>query len=134
MKKIISSFSYALQGIAACFTSETNFKIHVMAACGATGIGLWLHINATEWCILLLCVAIVMSLELVNTAIEKLCDMVSPQKNNVIKKIKDMAASAVLIAAMSSCICGITIFLPKIIVLLKIYKHAQAIFIYTFTA
>jgi diacylglycerol kinase len=119
MKKIISSFSYALQGIGTCFTSETNFKIHVLAACGATGIGLWLHINATEWCILLLCMALVMALELVNTAIEKLCDMVSPSKNNMIKKIKDMAAGAVLVIAISSCICGIAIFLPKIIVLLK---------------
>jgi diacylglycerol kinase (ATP) len=74
-------------------------------------------LNQTEWMIIFLCFAVVLSFEIINSAIEKLCDLVCPQFNLTIKKVKDMSASAVLLSAIISFIVGCIIFLPKIIAL-----------------
>ena len=77
--------------------------------------GIFLKISTTEWLFIISCSALVLSIELINTAMEFLCDMVSKEIHPSIKIIKDLGAAAVLLIAAGSVIIGIMIFLPKII-------------------
>ena len=113
--KIIKSFVFAFNGVKNCFTSETNFKIHTMAAVITIALGIAVHISNTEWLIVIGCIAFVITMEMLNTAIEKLCDVVQEGFHPGIKKVKDIAAAAVLVSAACSAIIGVIIFLPKII-------------------
>jgi diacylglycerol kinase len=115
MIKIIRSFAYAWNGILHCFKSEINFKCHCFFALTAILLGIALHISMPEWVTIILTIAFVVSFELINTAIEKLCDVVHPDKHLKIKIIKDMAAAAVLISAVAALVIGGIIFLPKMI-------------------
>jgi diacylglycerol kinase len=120
MSKIFKSFTYAFSGIKTTFTSETNFKIHLLAAIMAIVLGFAVNISNTEWGVIILCIAFVLSMEMINTAIEKLCNVVHNDAHPVIKMVKDIAAGAVLVAAASSLIIGVIIFLPKIIMYFKL--------------
>ncbi len=77
-------------------------------------MGFLLNISNTEWLILCILIAMVFSLEIMNSAIENLCDHITPQQNNTIKKIKDLAAASVFVASVISVVCGAIIFLPKL--------------------
>ena len=113
--KIIRSFAFAINGLKSCFTSETNFKVHIIVALVVILLGFVLHISYTEWLIVIASIAFVITMEILNTAIEKLCDVVQESFHPGIKKVKDIAAGAVLVSACSSIIVGAIIFLPKII-------------------
>lgn len=81
--------------------------------------GFWLNISITEWCICIALFGLVISLELVNTAIETVVDIAMPEKNEKAKKAKDISAAAVLISALASAIIGVIIFIPKILIFIK---------------
>lgn len=81
--------------------------------------GIVFKINIIEWCICVMLFGLVISLELVNTAIEIVVDMITLEKNEKAKKAKDISASAVLISAISSAIIGLIIFIPKLLTLFK---------------
>ncbi len=112
--KIIHSFYFAFNGIKLCFKSERNFRVHCIATIIVVTLGILFNISNTEWVMILLCIAFVLCLEIINTAIEKLCDVVQPEKHPMIKIIKDMSAAAVLIGAVISVIIGAIIFFPQI--------------------
>jgi len=115
MKKFFRSFSFAWQGIRHCFLHEQNFKIHIVAALITIVIAQLLHCSAGEWIAILLSIALVISMEMINTTIERICDMQQNDFHPQIKIIKDVAAGAVLICAISAAVCGAIIFIPKII-------------------
>jgi diacylglycerol kinase len=117
--KLIKSFEYAWAGIRSCFKSEPNFRIHLVAAIVVILFSLLLNISATEWIAVVFCIALVLTMEMINTAIEKLCDVVHKEPHPVIKKVKDIAAGAVLLSAVFSLITAAIIFLPKIIMYFK---------------
>ncbi len=117
--KLLKSFYYAFNGIKICFASEINFKIHLAAAITAVALGFVLNISLFEWVAIIFCIALVASIEMINTAIEKLCNVVYEGINPKIKMVKDIAAGAVLLTAIGSLIIGCIIFVPKIIDLLK---------------
>lgn len=117
--KIFRSFGFAWQGLKICFTSETNFRIHVLLGSIAIVLGIVFGMSATEWMAVILCISFVMAMEMLNTAAEKLCDVVHKGTHPGIKAVKDIAAGGVLIAAAGSLITGLIIFLPKIIAYLK---------------
>lgn len=112
--RVIKSFFFALQGLKDCLLNEKNFRIQYVIALLVTGLGIFFSLHATEWMILLVCFALVLSFEIINSAIEKLCDLVCPSIHPVIKKVKDMCAAAVLVSAIISFIVGCIIFLPKV--------------------
>ena len=114
MKRVLKSFVFAFQGLKDSFLTEKNFQIEYVVALLITGAGIYFSLSATEWMILLLCFGLVLSLEIINSAIEKLCNKVCSEYDATIKKVKDMSAAAVLIAAIFSFIIGCIIFLPKI--------------------
>lgn len=111
------SFFYAFRGIASAFRSEFNMRIHVVAAIVVTAAGFYFKIAAAEWGMIVLCICSVISMELINTAVEKLCDHVTAEQHPAIKQIKDIAAAAVLVTAMGCIVVALIIFFPKLILL-----------------
>ena len=113
--KLSKSFRYAFEGIFTCIRHERNMKIHcVMAVLVVIG-GFVLHISQIEWFICLILFGLVMSLEMVNTAIEATVVLVTQERKPLAKKAKDVAAGAVLISAIMAAIIGCIIFIPKLI-------------------
>jgi diacylglycerol kinase (ATP) len=108
------SFLHAMAGIAAAVKGERNMRIHLAAAVVAILLGAWLGLSACEWASIMLCIALVVSLECANTAIEAAVDLASPDIHPLAKKAKDCAAGAVLLAAMGAAIVGCIIFAPKV--------------------
>lgn len=115
--RVIKSFGCAFAGLKDCLLHEKNFRIQYVIALLVIIAGLFFSLSKSEWMIILLCFAVVLSFEIINSAIEKLCDLVSPQFNMTIKKVKDMSAASVLLAAIISSVIGFIIFLPKIVAL-----------------
>ena len=96
-----------------CIKKERNMKIHCAAAILVVIAGVILKISSLEWCICLTLFGLIMALELVNTAVEAVVDLVTEERKPLAKIAKDTAAGAVLIAAIMAAIAGIIIFLPK---------------------
>jgi diacylglycerol kinase (ATP) len=113
-KKRVRSFVYAFRGIWTFFSTEVHPKIHLLALVIISLMGWWLGLSALEWCLIVLCFALVLMAEAFNTALEFLVDLVSPDYHELAGKAKDVAAGAVLITVI---LCGIVwgiIFLPKL--------------------
>jgi diacylglycerol kinase (ATP) len=113
-QKRINSFKYAFNGINLLIKTQIHARIHVSAIIIVSILGWYLRINTTEWLILILCFGSVLSAEGMNSAIETLTDLVSPEYHPLAGKAKDLAAGAVLILALMSMIVGGIIFIPKI--------------------
>ena len=109
---ITRSFGYAFEGIRTGILKERNMKIHCLAVILVTAAGTFLGLSAVEWCICLLLFALVISLELVNTAVEAVVDLVTEERNPLAKIAKDTAAGAVLFASLAAVIIGCIIFIP----------------------
>ncbi len=107
------SFKYAAQGIVAAVKGELNMRIHLVAAVivilGAALTG----ISTLEWGIIIVLICGMIALEMMNTAIERVVDLASPEMHPLAKEAKDIAAGAVLVFAVASAIIGLLIFLPK---------------------
>ena len=116
IKARFKSFYFAFQGLKVFFKTQHNSWIHAIAALVVIFLGFILKVDITEWCLLVTVISMVFISELLNTAIEFLCDFVSPGIHPQIKKIKDISAAAVLIAAIAAVVVGVIIFLPKIVV------------------
>lgn len=114
------SFIYAFRGIRRLVTDEHNARIHCVAAFLAVLCCILLKVSAQEWAIILLCIGCVFSAEAVNSAVEAICDKISPEYSPFVEKAKDIAAAAVLILAIVSLAIGLIIFLPRVINLLNV--------------
>jgi diacylglycerol kinase len=113
MKQRIRSFGYAIRGIRLVIGSEANMKIHITVTLAVVICGFFFSISTTEWLLCLICFGLVLSSEMVNTAIENVVDLASPEQHPLAGKAKDIAAGAVLISAIFSAITGLIIFVPK---------------------
>ncbi len=113
--KYIRSFGYAFSGIKKVFLAERNFRFHTLAAILVVSLGFILNITITEWLFVVLAIGLVITAEALNTAIEKLVDMVSPQKNTNAGWIKDVAAGAVLLASICALVIGLLVFVPYLV-------------------
>jgi diacylglycerol kinase len=108
MSAFLKSFSYAFKGIAAAL-KQHNMKIIFICATLTIIAGIFLKVSARDWPILLICIALVISLEMMNCAIEGIVDLVHPQFGEKAGRIKDIAAGAVLVSSIISFIIGILI-------------------------
>lgn len=111
------SFGHAANGIVTAIQAERNLRIHLVIAVFVCAIGFFLHLSAIEWCFIIGCFGLVIGAELMNTAIEKLVDMVSPDINPKAGLVKDIAAGAVLLCAIVAVLVGCIIFIPKVLTL-----------------
>ena len=114
-KSLINSFKYACRGIKSAIKSERNMKIHFLATLIVTALGFILGLDPLEWVACIFSIVIVISSEMLNTAIETIVDLVSPNINPLAKKTKDIAAGAVLVLAIGALVVGLIIFIPKIV-------------------
>lgn len=110
--KSIKSFKYAFRGILLVFKNENNAKIHLLATILAIAGGAYFQLAKTDWLWISLAIALVWIMETINSAIEKLVDLTSPDFNPKAGAIKDMAAGAVLFAAFFAVIVGLLVFWP----------------------
>lgn len=115
IQKRIKSFGFAFTGIFELVKSEPNAQIHLVASVCAITASIWLNISKTEWCIILIAIAIVWAAEGFNTCVEKLVDHLFIEVHETARIVKDISAGAVLICAIAAFIVGLIIFLPKII-------------------
>jgi diacylglycerol kinase (ATP) len=113
--RFIKSFTNAARGIVYLFKSQPNARFELIIAILVMIAGFLSEINSYEWVSILLCIALVLGLEGINTAIETFLNKVHPGFDSEIGKAKDVAAGAVLIASIVSAIIGFIIFVPRLI-------------------
>lgn len=118
--KRLRSFGYAFKGIRTLF-SQPNACIHAAVMVIVLLCGWFFHIAVWEWCAVILCIGGVLMAEALNTALEALCDKVSPGFDPLIGRAKDVAAGAVLLFVFAAVAVGLIIFLPKFISLCSGY-------------
>ena len=115
MKRFLNSFIYAFNGLVYAFKTQLNFKIHCFAAIFVIALGAYVNLSITEWVWIAFAIGLVLIVELLNTGIEVLVDLISPQKHPKAGAIKDLVAAAVLVSAVVALIIGLFIFIPKFI-------------------
>ena len=115
LKNRIRSVGYAFKGMFLLLWTESSIKIQFVIALVVTAAGFYFEISSTEWALQLISIGLVMGIEGVNTAIEKLSDYVQPKEDPKIGLIKDISAGAVMIVSIISSIVGLIIYVPKII-------------------
>ncbi len=119
ISKRLKSFTYAFNGFKILFKEEHNARIHTAIGILVLILSVYFGLNINEWMAILFSIGLVFSAEIFNSAIENLCDFVSPQWNDKIKKVKDLSAAAVLLSAIIAVAIGIIIFIPKWIALVN---------------
>lgn len=111
----LKSFIYAFSGLKIMVREEHNSRIHIAASIIVILFSIIFNLSLIEWIIIIFSIALVISVETINSAIENMADFICPGLNDQIKKIKDLSAAAVLISAICAVVIGLLIFIPKII-------------------
>ena len=111
-RRRVASFGHAVRGVGTALLSEVHLRFHALATVVVIGLGFYCGIGRLEWAVMALAVAAVWSAELMNTAIESLTDLASPAYHPLAGKAKDVAAGAVLLAALGALVVGALIFVP----------------------
>jgi diacylglycerol kinase len=112
---LIQSFGFAFEGLRAVIIKGRNFRIQIIIGFIAFVLGITLGLSHEEWLDLTIIITLVLVLELINTSIEALVDLVSPEIRQKAKIAKDVAAATVLVASVGSIVAGVLLFLPKIL-------------------
>ena len=115
IKKFLNSFTYPIKGLRYAYKNEQNLVVDVGIALIVIIFGFIFRVNKVEWAILFLTIGLVISCELVNTAIEAVVDLVTQDYHPLAKVAKDTSAAAVFVFAIIAVIVGLIIFLPKVI-------------------
>lgn len=115
IKKRIQSFGHAINGLKTLIKEEHNARIHFFAGIVVIAAGFLLEISIMEWIAIVFAIGFVITVEILNSSIENVADFITPKHHNTIKKIKDLAAAAVLVSAITAFAIGMLVFIPKII-------------------
>jgi diacylglycerol kinase (ATP) len=119
VRRMVRSFGYAAEGLATMVRTQPNFWVHLVAAAVALTIGVALRLSPAELAVLVLTIALVLIVECVNTALETLCDLVSPSFHPLVKRAKDVSAAAVLLGAIASVGVALLLFVPRLVGMVK---------------
>ena len=122
MKIFFKAVLFALQGIKQFFARDRNGKIQMVIGTTAIILGFTVSLSSSQWLLVLFCIGLVISLEMINSAIERFCDLLTTDFHPGIKIIKDVAAGAVLIASITSLIIGLIIFIPALVQFINFLK------------
>lgn len=109
MSSFFKSFVYAFRGLGLSL-GQRSIRLHMASTLAAIALGCLLQLERWEWCVVILCMGVVISAEVMNTAIEQFVDMVSPELNDKAGRVKDLSAGAVLVAAIMAAVAGAVIF------------------------
>jgi undecaprenol kinase len=115
-KRLLKSFIYAWRGLIKTWREEQNLQIHTFAAFLVVLLGFFLKIDYLEWLVIILAIFLVFLMEIVNSAIERVSDVLKPRIHGYVKEVKDIMAAAVLLASFGAFIIGLMIFGPKLLV------------------
>ncbi len=118
LRKRLLSYAYAARGIVQLFKTEFNAWVHLSIALCTVVLGFVFNLSGIEWVAIALSCGLVLGAEAMNTAVEYLANCYTTQKNEQIRKVKDIAAGAVLIAALAALVVGLIIFIPKFLSLI----------------
>jgi diacylglycerol kinase len=119
VRRVVRSFGYAFEGLVVMLRTQPNFLVHTAAAIVALALGVLLRLSPAELAVIVLTIAIVLVIECVNTALESLSDLVSPEFHPLIKNAKDISAAAVLIGAIASVVVAVLLFGPHLVAVFK---------------
>ena len=111
----LKSFTFAFEGFAFMLRTQHNAWVHLVATIGVVALGFALQVNADAWRWLIAAMALVWVAEAMNTAFEHLCDVVSPQFSESVKRSKDIAAASVLVCVIAATLLGAITLAPYII-------------------
>ena len=111
-RTFLGGFADAARGWVEALRTQFNIRFHFFATLVVLSLSAYFCITTVEWCVIILCVGLIWTAELLNTAIEYLTDFVSPEYNDLAGKVKDIAAAGVLLAAATTAAVGLIIFLP----------------------
>lgn len=114
LRRTLRSFRFAGAGVVHVLRTQPNARVHLVVAVLACSVAAWLRLSPGAWAVLLLTIALVLSLEAVNTAIEAVVDLASPAAHPLARAAKDAAAAAVLVAAGLSVGVGLCLFVPPL--------------------
>lgn len=114
----IQSFKCAFDGLRYAVATQRNFRFHLVAAILVSAAAYFLKVSTTAWAVLILTINNVLVVELINTAIEVMVDLVSPEYHPLAKKVKDLAAGAVLLVAIASIVVGLVVLGPPLLQLI----------------
>jgi undecaprenol kinase len=114
MIRLFKSFTYAFRGLAKIFREEQNLQAQSIIAIIIIIFSFVFKLQPLEWCAILISIALVILMETINSAIERLADVLKPRIHDYIKEVKDIMAAAVMIAALTAIIVGLIIFVPHI--------------------
>ncbi len=113
--KRLQSFKFAFNGLLILLKEEHNARIHLFATIAVIALGFFINASTFEWIALIFACGLVITTETINSSIENIVDFVSPNKNEQIKKIKDLSAAAVLISTVTAILIGLLVFIPKLL-------------------
>lgn len=116
--KRLKSFTYAFHGLRVLIKEEHNARIHLFATVCVVAAGILFKISLMEWVAVVFAIGLVFSFEIINTSVEHIANFICPERDDRIKRIKDLAAAAVLVSAITAAVIGLIVFIPKIIELL----------------
>lgn len=114
MRRRAASFGYAFRGVAAALRSEIHLQFHAVATVVVIGFGFYFRLSWLEWALVALAVGVVWGLELMNTAVEAVVNLVSPEYHPLAGRAKDVAAGAVLVGAVAALVVGLLVFGPRV--------------------
>src|SRR5437867_4593652 len=119
MDSLLASFGFAFAGLAYCFRTQRNFRIHIAIAVVMSVVGVFLGLSWVEWAVFAAMVVLVLSAEMANTMIESLVDLVTTEYHPLAGIAKDVAAGIVLLTAMGAVVVGLFIFLPRLLAAIR---------------
>ncbi|MGH1338821.1 MAG: diacylglycerol kinase family protein [Aureispira sp.] len=114
LKARIHSFKWAFLGSKDLFLNHPNAQVHALATFLVVPLGFYLQLPRLEWAMIIWCIAFVLSMEALNSAVEYLADKVSPEHDPLIGKAKDIAAAAVLLASIGAALVGFILLGPRL--------------------
>jgi len=121
---LLAAFGFALRGLAYAWRTQRNIRIQFAIAVLIASVGIWLRVGALAWALLITAMALVLAAELLNTAVEALVDLVSPQPNPTAGAAKDACAAAVVIAVVGAVLIGLFVLGPPLLARLRLLMLA----------
>ncbi len=119
--RFVKSFGYSIDGLKYAYKYEQSMLIHVIATIGVIGANFFFGITGMEWLVTLLAIGMVLSAELINTAIEAVVDLVTLEINPLAKIAKDCGSAATFVLAMMAAAIGVVIYVPYIVDIIKVF-------------
>lgn len=114
IKRLFKSFNYAVRGLIKTFREEQNLRVQAAAALAVAFLAYYFKVSRLEWALLVFAVSLVILAEIINSAVERVTDVLKPRINSYAKEIKDIMAAAVMLASLAAAVIGLIIFGPYI--------------------